>query len=116
MAQLCPHCGSSAKHDVVDSRPVEGQSSIRRRRRCGDCHIRFTTYEVTAFDLRRIEEWHRQHERIRDLARFMLGTADDIEQDINQRARDRVLMLDMTAAEKARGDGPPIPTGMPGAR
>ena len=43
----CPHCG----HDdtkVVDSRPAEGQASIRRRRLCTACDERFTTYERVA--------------------------------------------------------------------
>lgn len=43
----CPHCG----HDdtkVVDSRPADAQSSIRRRRVCVRCDERFTTYERVA--------------------------------------------------------------------
>ena len=41
----CPLCGF---HDskVIDSRPVEGNDSIRRRRECLSCHRRFTTYEL----------------------------------------------------------------------
>ena len=30
---------------MVDSRPAEGGSAIRRRRECEGCHNRFTTYE-----------------------------------------------------------------------
>ncbi len=41
----CPACGS-ADSKVVDSRPVEENNSIRRRRECLDCHMRFTTYEI----------------------------------------------------------------------
>lgn len=41
----CPSCGS-ADIKVVDSRPVEENNSIRRRRECLVCHNRFTTYEV----------------------------------------------------------------------
>ena len=41
----CPSCGSP-KSNVIDSRPVEENNSIRRRRECLDCHMRFTTYEV----------------------------------------------------------------------
>ena len=40
----CPFCG----HDntrVIDSRPAEDNSSIRRRRVCDECEMRFTTYE-----------------------------------------------------------------------
>lgn len=41
----CPSCGSD-DIKVVDSRPVEDNNSIRRRRECLQCHTRFTTYEV----------------------------------------------------------------------
>ncbi len=41
----CPSCGSD-DIKVVDSRPVEENNSIRRRRECLACHNRFTTYEV----------------------------------------------------------------------
>ena len=41
-------CPSSTCHDslVLDSRPVEDFSSIRRRRECVACGKRFTTYEM----------------------------------------------------------------------
>ncbi len=41
----CPSCGY-AKSEVIDSRPVEEGSSIRRRRECPKCQKRFTTYEI----------------------------------------------------------------------
>lgn len=41
----CPSCGST-KSKVLDSRPVEEDNSIRRRRECLVCHARFTTYEI----------------------------------------------------------------------
>ncbi|MEM7621093.1 MAG: transcriptional regulator NrdR [Pseudomonadota bacterium] len=40
----CPYCGSAATH-VKDSRPTEDSTAIRRRRVCGDCSGRFTTFE-----------------------------------------------------------------------
>lgn len=40
----CPSC-SFAESKVVDSRPSEDGSSIRRRRECLSCGRRFTTYE-----------------------------------------------------------------------
>lgn len=40
----CPHCNHPEDH-VIDSRPVETASVIRRRRECLDCSRRFTTYE-----------------------------------------------------------------------
>lgn len=40
----CPFCGQEDTK-VIDSRPAEDNSSIRRRRQCGKCKRRFTTYE-----------------------------------------------------------------------
>ena len=40
----CPYC-SSENSRVIDSRPVDDNCSIRRRRLCDDCGKRFTTYE-----------------------------------------------------------------------
>jgi transcriptional repressor NrdR len=40
----CPYCGSDDTR-VSDSRPVEEDNSIRRRRVCDVCSRRFTTYE-----------------------------------------------------------------------
>ena len=40
----CPYCGNPDTK-VIDSRPAEDGSSIRRRRACDICGKRFTTYE-----------------------------------------------------------------------
>ena len=40
----CPFCGKPDTK-VIDSRPVDENSSIRRRRQCEGCGKRFTTYE-----------------------------------------------------------------------
>ena len=40
----CPYCNHSDTR-VIDSRPVEDDSCIRRRRSCDECGKRFTTYE-----------------------------------------------------------------------
>ena len=40
----CPYCNQDDTR-VVDSRPVDDNSSIRRRRMCDACGKRFTTYE-----------------------------------------------------------------------
>ena len=39
----CPYCGYS-ESKVIDSRPAEEGTSIRRRRECLSCAKRFTTY------------------------------------------------------------------------
>ena len=41
----CPYCGYK-ESKVVDSRPADESSSIRRRRECLSCEKRFTTYET----------------------------------------------------------------------
>ena len=41
----CPVCNFQDSR-VLDSRPVEEGSSIKRRRECANCGRRFTTYEV----------------------------------------------------------------------
>ena len=40
----CPFCGSDDTQ-VKDSRPSEDGTAIRRRRACGACGMRFTTFE-----------------------------------------------------------------------
>lgn len=41
----CPFCGHP-ESKVIDSRPTDEGSRIRRRRECLDCARRFTTYEL----------------------------------------------------------------------
>ncbi len=41
----CPFCGF-LESKVIDSRPAEEGSTIRRRRECLACQTRFTTYEI----------------------------------------------------------------------
>nr|WP_272932693.1 transcriptional regulator NrdR [Virgibacillus halodenitrificans] len=40
----CSNCGNKSTK-VLDSRPIEEGSSIRRRRECEQCGFRFTTFE-----------------------------------------------------------------------
>ena len=40
----CPYCNAQDTK-VIDSRPADDNSSIRRRRQCERCGKRFTTYE-----------------------------------------------------------------------
>lgn len=40
----CPFCGS-IESEVLESRLVEDGTALRRRRECGKCDKRFTTYE-----------------------------------------------------------------------
>ncbi len=41
---ICPFCGNEDTQ-VKDSRPAEDGAAIRRRRLCGKCDARFTTFE-----------------------------------------------------------------------
>ena len=41
---ICPFCGNEDTQ-VKDSRPAEDGGAIRRRRLCGKCDARFTTFE-----------------------------------------------------------------------
>lgn len=45
MEVKCPFCGY-AESKVMDSRPTDEGSRIRRRRECLQCGKRFTTYEI----------------------------------------------------------------------
>ncbi|MGN0584790.1 MAG: transcriptional regulator NrdR [Ruminococcus sp.] len=49
----CPFCGEKDTR-VLDSRPSE--MKIRRRRECGVCHKRFTTYEVVELPMLTVEK------------------------------------------------------------
>jgi transcriptional repressor NrdR len=41
---ICPQC-SNSNTSVLDSRDIDGDRVIRRRRECVDCKSRFSTYE-----------------------------------------------------------------------
>jgi transcriptional repressor NrdR len=92
---LCPFCGSEDTQ-VKDSRPAEDGSAIRRRRLCGACGARFTTFErvqlreVTivkrsgrrsVFDRDKLERSFQIALRKRDV------NADDIARSINEIVR-----------------------------
>ncbi len=46
----CPFCGADDTQ-VIDSRVNDEGDEIRRRRRCGECDKRFTTYETADLQL-----------------------------------------------------------------
>lgn len=49
----CPFCGAEDTK-VIDSRLSAEADSIRRRRACGECNARFTTYETVELALPRL--------------------------------------------------------------
>ena len=92
---LCPFCGSEDTQ-VKDSRPAEDGSAIRRRRLCGACGARFTTFERvqlreitivkrsgrrSVFDRDKLERSFQIALRKRDV------NADDIARSINESVR-----------------------------
>lgn len=74
----CPYC-SFTESKVIDSRPTDEYTSIRRRRECMKCGKRFTTYE-----------------KLESIALVVIKK-DDSRQPFN---RDKVLKGIMTACEK----------------
>ena len=74
----CPFC-SFIESKVIDSRPTEENTSIRRRRECLKCGKRFTTYE-----------------KLESIA-LVVVKKDESRQPFN---RDKVLKGIMTACEK----------------
>ncbi len=63
---ICPQCRSDALR-VIDSRDVEAEPAIRRRRECEQCSYRFTTYErVELRSLRVIKKDQRREQFDRD--------------------------------------------------
>lgn len=61
----CPEC-QHVRVGVIDSRYSDAHDAIRRRRECPKCKHRWTTYEITAADLNRINERWNMVERLRD--------------------------------------------------
>ena len=105
MSMSCPRCGSIERHDVVDSRPEE--KMVRRRRHCHACDTRFTTYEVSAFDYRKVEQWIGHVSAIKRLAMDMLTEVESIDTSIERAAQDQVCLRDIMPNE--RNEPLPLP-------
>jgi transcriptional repressor NrdR len=57
----CPRC-KALETKVIDSRLIEDGFTIRRRRECGKCGYRFTTYEKLELDIMIIKkDGRREH-------------------------------------------------------
>lgn len=99
----CPHC-ENLETKVLDSRPVEEGSAIRRRRECEKCQSRFSTYEeIEILDLyvlkrdgsrelysrEKMERGvRRAFEKLDHTDQTLKKLISGIEQDIQQRAKD----------------------------
>ena len=101
----CPFCGFTDSK-VIDSRPAEDGTTIRRRRECLECLKRFTTYEVIermplvvikrdgsrqSFDnVKIINGLVRACEKRPVTMAQIEGVADDIEQELRGRLESEV--------------------------
>lgn len=61
----CPFC-SAADTQVIDSRVNDEGDAIRRRRRCGSCDKRFTTYETADLRLPQVIKGNGNREDFKD--------------------------------------------------
>ena len=93
----CPYCGNDEQR-VLDSRPAPEADAIRRRRECGGCGRRFTTFERAErprlfvvkrdggrqeFDREKLADSMRLAARKRPVSIAALrGAADAIERDL----------------------------------
>lgn len=78
----CQKCGTSTS--VCDSRTLNGGKSIRRRRLCGSCGHRFTTYEHAAYDHAPLNpQQSTEIKAVRDVLEALKITLDKIEADLS---------------------------------
>ncbi len=61
----CPFCGAQDTR-VIDSRLSQEGDQVRRRRECGECKERFTTYEVVELSLPRVVKSNGSREPFRE--------------------------------------------------
>lgn len=106
----CPYCGFG-ESKVIDSRPADDGTSIRRRRECLKCQKRFTTYEkheTIALIVVKQDDSRQPYDRekiVRGLIRAcekrpityaqMEAVADKIEGELYQRATKEVTSTEI---------------------
>ncbi len=104
----CPFCGTDDSK-VIDSRPANESSRIRRRRECLSCQKRFTTYEIVetvplmvvkkdksreAFDREKLMRGLMRASYKRPVSYGMLeGIVDSIEQELLSRYEREVTSI-----------------------
>jgi len=57
-------CGNET--EVFDSR-LRGDGSVWRRRKCASCGKRFTTFEVSEYDFKKMRDFSRRYEKIKKI-------------------------------------------------
>ena len=60
----CPRC-LSEDHSVIETRSID--QGIRRRRECKSCQARWTTYEITHEEHRKLNWIQDQYAKLRSL-------------------------------------------------
>ena len=110
----CPLCSHSDSR-VLDSRPVEDGSSIKRRRECPSCGKRFTTYEVvetvtiTVVKRNGTQEFFDAHKLAHGIERACLkrpvdplAIAKDIETELHNDSVEKIFTRDIGEMVLAR--------------
>ena len=110
----CPACNSPDSR-VLDSRPVEDGSSIKRRRECPVCGKRFTTYEVvetvtiTVVKRNGTQEFFDAHKLAHGIERACLkrpvdplAIAKDIETELHNDSVEKIFTRDIGEMVLAR--------------
>ena len=85
----CPFCGD-ADTQVIDSRVNDEGDSIRRRRKCGACDKRFTTFEVADLHLPQVVKGNGNREEFSE-DKLREGFRRQIKQGCPLRAPERVV-------------------------
>lgn len=67
----CPTCHKSGATDVLDSRDAPNKQSRRRRHLCKNCKGRFTTYEVTASEYKKLQTVNIMKKQIRSVNKLL---------------------------------------------
>ncbi|HIE90689.1 MAG: transcriptional regulator NrdR [Methylophilaceae bacterium] len=97
---ICPFC-SAGDTQVVDSRVNDEGDSVRRRRRCGSCDKRFTTYETADLRLPQVIKGNGNREDFKDkklregffLALHKRPVSTELMEEALQRIRSTMLVL-----------------------
>jgi transcriptional repressor NrdR len=108
----CPFCGAQDTR-VVDSRLSQEGDQVRRRRECGECRDRFTTYEAAELNLPRVVKSNGNREPFREeklragilraLEKRPVG-ADKIEAAVNRIKKRLLARGEREVASRAIGE------------
>ena len=99
----CPFCGAQDTR-VIDSRLSQEGDQVRRRRECGECRERFTTYEVVELSLPRVVKSNGNREPFRE-DKLRAGMSRALEKrpvgsDLIEAAIDRIKKRLMSKGER----------------